>query len=67
LKTFRDRLANVSAADVLRVAKQKISADNAVIVLVGKAVEFKAQVETLGTTEVIPIDKLDLDSSTLRK
>jgi zinc protease len=67
LNTFRDRLANVSSADVLRVAKEKISADNAAIVLVGKAGEFKSQVEMLGKTEVIPLDQLNLDSLTLRK
>jgi zinc protease len=67
LKTFRDRLADVSGGDVLRVAKDKISADNAGIVLVGKAEEFKSQIEALGKTEIIPIDKLDLDSATLRK
>jgi len=67
LKTFRDRLADVSAADVLRVAKDKISADNSAVVLVGKADEFKGQIESLGKTEIIPIDKLDLDSATLRK
>jgi zinc protease len=67
LKTFRDRLGNVSAADVLRVAKEKISADNAAIVLVGKADDFKSQIEGLGKTEIIPLDKLDLDAPTLRK
>jgi zinc protease len=67
LKTFRDRLAEVNASDVLRVAKEKISAENAAIVLVGKADEFKSEVEKLGKTEVIPLDKLDLDSPNLRK
>ena len=67
LKTFRDRLADVSAADVLRVAKEKISPDNIGVVLVGKADEFKAQLDALGKPEFIPIDKLDLDSPTLRK
>ena len=67
LKTFRDRLAGVTGADVLRVAKDKISAQNAAIVLVGKAADFKSQIETLGKTDVIPMDKLDLDSPTLRK
>ena len=67
LKTFRDRLANVSASDVFRVAKEKISAEKAAVVLVGKADEFKSQLDALGNIEVIPIDKLDLDSPTLRK
>jgi zinc protease len=67
LKTFRDRLASVTGADVLRVAKDRISAQNAAIVLVGKASDFKGQIEALGKTDVIPMDKLDLDSPTLRK
>ena len=66
LKTFRDRLAEVSAKDVLRVSTERISAENAAVVLVGKADEFKAQLEGLGKTEVIPIDKLNLDSATLK-
>src|SRR5262249_26367821 len=62
LKTFRDRLADVKAADVLRVAKEKISTENLAVVLVGKADEFKTQIEPLGKTEIIPLDKLDLDA-----
>src|SRR5688572_28345500 len=53
LKTFRDRLAAVSAGDVLRVSKDKMSAQNAVVVLVGKAADFLKQVEPLGKVEVI--------------
>jgi len=37
------------------------------VILVGKADEFKTLLEPLGKTDVIPIDKLDLDSPTLRK
>jgi len=67
LKTFRDRLGDVSASDVLRIAKDKISAENVGIVLVGKSDEFKTEIEKLGKIEVIPLDKLDLDSPNLRK
>jgi zinc protease len=67
LKTFRDRLADVSAADVLRVAREKISAENTAVVLVGKADDFKSQLEPLGKLDIIPLEKLDLDSPTLRK
>jgi len=67
LKTFRDRLADVTAADVLRVATDKISSENVAVVLVGKANGFTHQVEPLGKAELIPIDALDLDSPTLRK
>jgi len=65
LKTYRDRLATVSAADVLRVAKEKISSDNVVIVLVGKADEFTKQLEGSGRIGVIPLSKLNLDSPNL--
>jgi zinc protease len=67
LKTFRDRLANVTAADVFRIAKDRISADQASVVLVGKAEDFKTQMEGLGHVRVIPLDKLDLDSPDLTK
>ena len=67
LKTFRDRLADVSAADVLRIAKEKISAENTAVVLVGKVDEFKSQLEPLGKLDIIPLEKLDLDSPNLRK
>jgi zinc protease len=67
LKTYRDRLANITAGDVLRVAKDKISAQDVAVVLVGKASDFNSQIEALGKTDVIPMDKLDLDSPTLRK
>jgi zinc protease len=66
LKTYRDRLAAVSAGDVLRVSKEKMSAQNVAVVLVGKAADFRQQVEALGKVEVIPIDKLNLDSPTLK-
>jgi zinc protease len=65
LKTYRDKLAAVSAGDVLRVAKEKISADNAAVVLVGKADDFKKQLEGLGKVEIIPLNKVDLDSPNL--
>jgi zinc protease len=67
LKTFRDRLSNVTASDVFRVAKDKVSADQASLVLVGKADDFKAQLEPLGHVRVIALDKLDLDSPDLAK
>ncbi|PYS51075.1 MAG: hypothetical protein DMG13_19665 [Acidobacteria bacterium] len=66
LKTYRERLATVSAADVLRAAKEKISPENVVIVLVGKAGEFTKQLEGFGKTDVIPISKLNWDSPNLR-
>jgi zinc protease len=66
LKTYRDRLAAVSAADVLRVAKEKISADSTAVVLVGKAADFQKELMALGKIELIPVSRLDLDSPTLQ-
>jgi zinc protease len=61
LKTYRDRLAEVSEANVQRASRDKVSADNLVAVLVGNAAEFKATLEVMGKVEVIPIDKLNLN------
>ena len=66
LKTYRDRLSMVSAADVLRAAKERISPEDVVIVLVGKAEEFKKPLEDFGKIEVIPINRVNLDSPNLR-
>jgi zinc protease len=65
LKTYRDRLAAVSSADVLRVAKEKITTETAAVVLVGKAADFSEQLKEFGPVEVIPIGTLKLDSPTL--
>jgi len=65
LKTYRDRIAAVTAADVLRVSKERLSAQDAPIVLVGDVGAFKASIEKLGKVEVIPAAKLDLESPTL--
>ena len=67
LATFRDRLGDVTAADVLRMAKEKVSGENADVVLVGKVDDFKDQLTGVGNIDVIPLDKLDLDSPNLKK
>jgi zinc protease len=67
LKTYRDRLADVSASDVLRVTKEKLSSNNVAVVLVGRADGFREQLTGLGKVEVIPISRLDLDSPNLTK
>lgn len=66
LSTYRDKLAAVSAADVLRAAKEKIARDDSVVVLVGKAADFQDSIRSLGNVEIIPADKLDLGSIALR-
>jgi len=60
LKTYRDRLAEISEKDVQRAATTKVS-PNVTAVLVGNASAFKQGLEAMGTLEVIPIDKLNLD------
>jgi zinc protease len=67
LKTFRDRLAAVSGANVLSAAREQLSADNTAAVLVGKAEEFAKNLEGLGQVQLIPADRLDLDSPTLEQ
>ena len=63
LATYRDRLAAVTSADVLRVAKEKLSPDDATIVLVGKAADFKDALKPFGEVTVIPADKVNLNST----
>jgi len=67
LKTFRDRLAAVSGANVLRAAREQLSADNTAAVMVGKAEEFAKDLDGLGQVQIIPADRLDLDSPTLEQ
>ena len=63
LTTYRDRLAAVTTTDVFRVSKEKLSPEDVIIVLVGKAGEFKDALTPLGAVTVIPIESLNLDSS----
>jgi zinc protease len=65
LATYRDRLAGVSAADILRVAQQAISSGGTRVVLVGNAQEFRETLEGLGTVQMIAAADLDLDSPSL--
>jgi zinc protease len=48
LQTYRDKLAAVTADDVLRVAQTYLHPDRQNLVLVGKTGSFEAQPETLG-------------------
>jgi zinc protease len=66
LKTYRDRIAAVTPADVMRVSREWLQDDDVVIVMVGQAAEFKTTIESLGNVEVIPADKLDLGSPALQ-
>jgi zinc protease len=67
LKTYRDRIAAVTAADMLQMSKQKLSPETLSVVLVGKASAFQKDLAKFGKVEVIPLDKLDLNSPSLTR
>ncbi len=56
LRTYRDRLAAVTAADVLAAAKRVIRPDSAVIVVVGDGSAIYPKLQTLAPVEVIDAD-----------
>jgi zinc protease len=61
LKTYRDRLAEISEKNVQKAANEKVSGQNVAAVLVGNASAFKQGLEGMGIVEIIPIDKLNLN------
>jgi zinc protease len=67
LKTYRDRIAAVTAANMLQTSKQRLSPETLSIVVAGKASAFSKELERFGKVEVIPIDKLDLNSPSLMR
>ena len=52
--------------DVARAAREWFSDEDAVIVLVGRAAEFRAAMEQMGSVEVVARADLDLDAPRLR-
>ena len=50
---YRDRLAAVTADDVVRAAREHIHSERAAIVVVGNAEEVRPQLEGLGVVEVV--------------
>lgn len=50
---YRDRLAAVTADDVVRVARAHVHPDRATIVVVGNAAEVRSQIEAMGDVEVV--------------
>jgi zinc protease len=66
LKTYRDRIAAVTPENVMRVSRQWLTDDDAVIVMVGNSAEFKTSIDSLGNVEVIASDELNLGSPTLQ-
>ena len=67
LKAFTPKIEGVDAAAVQRVAQRLLDPTNASIVVVGDAKLFLDDLsKTYPNVEVIPADKVDLDSVTLR-
>ena len=67
--SFRERVQAVTPDDIQRVARQYVKSDRLTMVLVGNARGFASQLTELGFIgfEVIPVDQLDLMSSTLKR
>jgi zinc protease len=68
IKTYLDRVREVTPADIQRVSRQLLKPDQLSIVLVGDAATFIDQLRRVGFTQYdrIPLAELDLDSPTLR-
>ncbi|UAB79652.1 insulinase family protein [Erythrobacter sp. SCSIO 43205] len=65
---FPQKLARENSARVNEAAREYLSAEKTTLVLVGDADVFLDQVRALrGEVEVIPVEALDLSSSTLRE
>ena len=68
LETYRDKIDAVNAQQLQSFAQRRIHPDRALVVLVGNASGFKADLEkTYGPVEVIPYHDLDLARPELRK
>jgi len=68
LESYRDNLSKVTADQVRDFAARHIHPDRMLIVLVGNAKTFAADVEKrFGKAEVIPAAELDLLQAGLRK
>ncbi len=59
LETFRDRVLNVTKADVLRVAKQYLHPEQMIILAVGNAEEIKEPLATFGPVQEITLEAVE--------
>lgn len=59
LETFRNRVMNVTKADVLRVAQQYLHPDKMIILAVGNAKELKEPLSTFGEVHEIPLEGVE--------
>lgn len=57
LETFRDRVAQVTREDILRVAKRYLHPKGLIILTVGRQEEFESQLSTLGKVHEIPLEE----------
>ncbi len=67
LATYRDKLAAITSEDIARVARERITSEDIVILLVGNAETFLEEIEELGAVQVIPMPMLDLGVPSLTK
>lgn len=68
VEAFRERIDAVTAADVQRFARERVHPDRALIVLVGNAAGFTADLEKkYGKVETIPYQEVDLLQASLRR
>ena len=69
LRTYRERVNNVTSFDILRVARQYLEPDRLSIVLVGNLSAFKDQLARAGFSryEVVPLSDLDLTAADFKK
>ena len=59
LETFRERVLNVTTADVLRVAQRYLHPESMIILAVGNAKEIQAPLATFGPVREIILDKVE--------
>jgi predicted Zn-dependent peptidase len=59
LDTFRDRVAQVTKKDILRVAQQYLKPEGLIILAVGKQDEFDSPLSTLGKVHEIPLEETE--------
>jgi zinc protease len=69
IETYRERVERITPDDIQRAAKEYLKPEQLVIVLVGDAAKFEAQLKATGFAqfERIPLAQLDLNSPTLRR
>jgi predicted Zn-dependent peptidase len=69
IETYLDRVSEVTADDIERVARRHVFADRLTIVLVGDAAAFRGQLRGAGFPDVeeIPLSELDVDAGSLRR